>query len=99
MKLLSLCLLTSCLQAAGREDYFNILSIDGGGIRGLIPTQVIMKMEKYAFEYAKEQKYFRVPVHDDHPEVVAMKDLFDMMAGTSTGSILAAGLVYPTTDE
>ena len=25
-----------------------------------------------------------------------MKDLFDMMAGTSTGSIIAAGLSYPS---
>lgn len=26
---------------------------------------------------------------------VAMKDLFDMTAGTSTGSIISAGLGYP----
>jgi len=26
---------------------------------------------------------------------MAMKDLFNMTAGTSTGSILAAGLTYP----
>lgn len=27
--------------------------------------------------------------------IIAMKDLFNMTAGTSTGSILAAGLAYP----
>jgi len=26
---------------------------------------------------------------------IAMKDLFNMTAGTSTGSIIAAGLAYP----
>ena len=31
---------------------YNILSIDGGGIRGLIPAQVIKRMEKFAFDYA-----------------------------------------------
>ena len=30
---------------------------------------------------------------------MAMKDLFNMTAGTSTGSILAAGLVYPNQDR
>ena len=28
--------------------------------------------------------------------VYALKDLFDMMAGTSTGSIIAAALSYPS---
>jgi patatin-like phospholipase/acyl hydrolase len=28
-------------------------------------------------------------------ERIAMKDLFNMTAGTSTGSIIAAGLAYP----
>jgi patatin-like phospholipase/acyl hydrolase len=36
---------------------FNILSIDGGGIRGLIPAQAISHMETYAFKYATEKGY------------------------------------------
>lgn len=39
------------------SDYYNILAVDGGGIRGLIPAQVIEIMEKYAFQYASEQGY------------------------------------------
>jgi patatin-like phospholipase/acyl hydrolase len=31
------------------NDYFNILSIDGGGIRGLIPAMTIKHMEEYAY--------------------------------------------------
>lgn len=33
---------------------------------------------------------------DDFTNRVAMKDLFNMTAGTSTGSIIAAGLAYPS---
>ena len=93
--LLSICQATSDTPKE-KKDYFNILSIDGGGIRGLIPAQVIGRMEKYGYTYAKSKGY-AIPEYTDliDTEVLAMKDLFNMTAGTSTGSIIAAGLVYP----
>ena len=36
------------------SKYYNILSIDGGGIRGLIPLQTITDMETYAYNYSME---------------------------------------------
>jgi uncharacterized protein len=52
-----------------------ILSIDGGGIRGLIPGTVLAAIEK------STQK--------------PIAKLFDVIAGTSTGGILACGLSAP----
>ncbi len=52
-----------------------ILSIDGGGIRGLIPATVIERLEARL----------------DRP----VSECFHLIAGTSTGGILAAGLSAP----
>lgn len=79
-------------------EHYNILAMDGGGIRGLIPSVVLQNMEKYAYEYATSKGY-DFPKYPGRENVVAMKDLFEMTAGTSTGSILAAGLVYPDKDH
>ena len=76
--------------------------MDGGGIRGLIPATVLSHLEEVAFNYAKEKNY-KVPTYnfpDGTPRNrVHMRDLFDMTAGTSTGSILAAGLSYTNTSD
>ena len=53
-----------------------VLSIDGGGIRGVIPALVIA--------YLEQRTQRRVA------------DLFDLVAGTSTGGILALGLTQPS---
>jgi patatin-like phospholipase/acyl hydrolase len=52
-----------------------VLSIDGGGIRGLIPALVLTEIE----ERAGKRIY----------------ELFDLIAGTSTGGILACALCAP----
>jgi patatin-like phospholipase/acyl hydrolase len=54
---------------------FRLLSIDGGGIRGLIPAIVLAHIEE------KTGK--------------PICELFDAIAGTSTGGILALGLTRP----
>lgn len=52
-----------------------VLSIDGGGIRGIIPAVILDEIERRTGK----------PV----------SRLFDLIAGTSTGGILAAGLTKP----
>lgn len=53
---------------------FRILSIDGGGIRGILPAAILTELE---------QRYLRGATVGNH---------FDMIAGTSTGGIIALGL-------
>lgn len=36
---------------------YNVLSLDGGGIRGIIPAIAVDYMEKEAYKYALSQKY------------------------------------------
>jgi patatin-like phospholipase/acyl hydrolase len=57
-----------------------ILSLDGGGIRGVIPATII----KYAEEYLQK----KVPG-------TTIADHFDLIAGTSTGGILSAIYLMP----
>lgn len=55
-----------------------VLSIDGGGIRGIIPAMVLAEIERRTGKRIVE--------------------MFDLVAGTSTGGILALGLTKPGQD-
>lgn len=59
-----------------------ILSIDGGGIRGILPGQLLVALEK------KIQKR-------TGNASAKIGDYFDLIAGTSTGGILATFLLSP----
>lgn len=61
-----------------------VLSIDGGGIRGVLPGQIMVAIEK------------QIQKKTNNPEA-RLADYFDLMAGTSTGGILCA--IYLTPDE
>lgn len=63
-----------------------ILSIDGGGIRGIIPGMILVALEE------KIQKATNKP--NAH-----LTDYFDFFAGTSTGGILLSILLCPSDDD
>ncbi|RIB29446.1 acyl transferase/acyl hydrolase/lysophospholipase [Gigaspora rosea] len=69
------------------DDVRFILSIDGGGFRGIIPAVILSEIEKRVTEQ----------ISKEHGEDVDIKcaDLFDIISGTSTGSILTLGLSVP----
>ena len=58
-----------------------ILSIDGGGIRGILPGVILTYIEERLM--AKEGKHVR------------LSDYFDLMVGTSTGGILTCTYLVP----
>lgn len=60
-----------------RDDVYRVLSIDGGGIRGILPARILAWLEERTGRPTSE--------------------LFDLIAGTSTGAILTAGLTVPDT--
>lgn len=62
-----------------------ILSIDGGGIRGILPGVILTYIEERLM--AKEGKEVR------------LSDYFDLVAGTSTGGILTCTYLIPQRDS
>ena len=56
-------------------ETFKVLSIDGGGIRGIIPAMILAEIEDRTGK--------------------SIAEMFDLIAGTSTGGILALGLAMP----
>lgn len=60
-----------------------ILSIDGGGIRGLIPAIILVELELRLAASGR---------------IRPIAHYFDVIAGTSTGGIIAAGLTCPHPD-
>ncbi|MEE1675829.1 patatin-like phospholipase family protein [Agarivorans aestuarii] len=62
-----------------------ILSIDGGGIRGILPGQILVSLEE------------KLKIKSGDP-TARIGDYFDLVAGTSTGAILSAAYVCPSDD-
>jgi len=63
------------------NDRFRILSVDGGGIRGLVPALVLAELERRLQEGTGED--------------ARVADYFHMFAGTSTGGLVALSLTVP----
>lgn len=64
------------------SNYTRILSIDGGGVRGIIPGQILVVLEE------------KLKRRINNPDA-KIADFFDLIAGTSTGGILTCLYLCP----
>jgi patatin-like phospholipase/acyl hydrolase len=62
-----------------------ILSIDGGGVRGLIPATILTELEGRLQRLDGAER--------------RLVDYFDLIAGTSTGGLITAMLTTPSTED
>jgi patatin-like phospholipase len=62
------------------EQPRKLLALDGGGIRGVLTLQVLIRMEELLAKESGQGENFR------------LCNFFDYIGGTSTGAIIAAGL-------
>jgi len=72
--------------AKTKQKITRILSIDGGGIRGIIPGQILVILEE------------KLKAKTGNPDA-RIADYFDLIAGTSTGGILTCAYLIPGQDN
>lgn len=70
-------------EAMENQRKYRILSLDGGGMRGIISARILKEIEEI--------------VEKEHGQ--KLHEYFDLVAGTSTGSILAAGIACQMTAQ
>uniref|UniRef100_A0A6N2KUI8 Patatin n=1 Tax=Salix viminalis TaxID=40686 RepID=A0A6N2KUI8_SALVM len=68
------------------DGFTTILSIDGGGVRGIIPSIVLAALEA------------KLQVLDENKDA-RIADYFDFIAGTSTGGLVTAMLTTPNAEK
>ena len=64
-----------------------MLALDGGGVRGILTLQYLKRVEDILRKRAGNDQNFR------------LSQYFDLIGGTSTGSIIATGLALGWTVE
>jgi hypothetical protein len=67
------------IEKEDNKNKLRILSIDGGGVRGVIPAAILKHLE------AKLRKLDETKYGD-----IRLADYFDLIVGTSTGGLIAA---------
>ena len=72
----------------GKEnEKHRLLALDGGGIRGILTIEVLIRMEEMLAEATGQGTDFR------------LCEFFDYVGGTSTGAVIAAGIARGMTGK
>ena len=76
-----------------KENLVRLLSLDGGGIRGIITATILAALE------AKLNEKYKAKNGKEPARPLRIAQFFDLLAGTSTGGILSVALLAPHPDD
>lgn len=75
-----------------KDNKTRLLSLDGGGIRGIITASILAALEDRLNDKYRAQ-------HGEPRRPLRLAQFFDLLAGTSTGGILTVALLAPHPDD
>jgi len=87
-------ILLSSVMLLAQSKSFNILSLDSAYYKGYMTANFTSYLEQKSYFVARRDKC--IPERED--ERISMTELFDIIAGSETGAIIAATLVVPNDD-
>jgi patatin-like phospholipase/acyl hydrolase len=71
-----------------------ILSIDGGGVRGIIAARIVQDLMR-RIRFLQLQRWHRSRLSRSAPQLRRPDEVFDFFAGTSSGALVVLGMVQP----
>ena len=77
---------------------YNILSLTQASQYGYMTARFISYLEKKSYYIAKD-KGCKIPERHDNEPRLAMTEIFDMIAGTDTGAIIAGAIAVRKDDK
>ena len=90
---------TFMVLAEGKEKRYNVLSIGSRHYYGLLTARFIDYMEMKAFLIADQNKCAGLTKAEKDNEKIAMTELFDYIAGSDSGAIIAGSLLMQNDKE
>jgi len=98
--LLSIMNISSKISNADKDEYVNILVLNGACNSNLITAQILNRTEQYINNLVEEEgldaKMYSIKNDENKRLSFAFADLFDMISGVSTSSFMAIGLSLPS---
>ena len=93
------CAVVAQVYAKGAK--YNILSLDSASYAGIMTVDFVSYMEKRAYSIARSEELKpasarRFCYPENTFKRIAMHELFDMVAGSETGAIIAATIAQPS---
>ena len=86
-----------CIAAAKKSDRYNVLSLEAGAYAGILTAKFVDFMEERSYVIAMTEGCIK-KADERESQRIYISELFDMVAGSETGAIIASTLAIKDKD-